>query len=1117
MDIEIPDADRLWDDWAAARSEQPDLTLEEFAERYQGAAVEVTELLGPPDELEETAGPPPLVELSTGTSFAGFRLLRVLGEGASGIVFEAEGREHGHVALKVLNPLTTVGGERRRAIMREARIAASLDHEGIVRILESGVERGYAWIAAELVEGEPLSVRGDLELTNSKRERRAIDVGLQVAGALAHAHGRGVVHRDLKPANLLQTPGGDIKLVDFGLARDDGAAFAISHSGEPIGTPLYMAPEQLRGERDVGPAADLYALGLIILEIARGDRLTTRGDGMATLAHIAAGRMHLGRRMLKGLPRPLAAVMSRCLEPDPRDRYSAATSLLTDLEAVRDGRPPPLGRLGPARRLGRSARRRPSRYAVGTLIAVLLAWWIMDIWSGWTTFTIDAIEQGVLVTVDGRDVGLTSCTLALSPGKHEYTLGSFSGTLRVPWVGRGWLTKACQPFYPGDPTTAKLEIPGIHYEEGQWAWIQVATDRREIELEVRVEGAEPLLKTVSGVCAVRVPTGEHCELTVSAQGCRTVHYELDVPEQELVVLSFQLDDEDDDWQSLVVYSPLDRKIRDLELVNARLYVERTTQDAFTQQPARKVYWGPVDAGQTSEVRFGIELPFEIERIRPQVFSNPGIPRESAAWYLLEMGPSWDSMVTVWGDRPPATERQLEGDMETRVLKFNQRMRDSGAEGVPYLCVRYRFGGCLPSIDGVQGGALRTNSLPRSDDWGRLIWDPALQFHLLPRGSQTSRKSVPPHEAPASTVVGPEALTGEMPPELWAAHIPGKEHEVPWFAVADPDHDGGTGRVSVVSEDGTELWTRTGESPGDLYGSSVAVLGDLDGDGVSDLAIGAPQHSDQKDSKGYVEVVSTGKQRVLHRIDGRVRGELFGTTVVSAGDTNGDGIDDVLVASMEYRHGGWGFARVFSGRDGSLILAMDGHNQADHFGRAAAPVGDVDGDGHEDVIIGAPDDDPFGIDSGTATIISGRTGEVLRVFEGQRHNTKVGMGIATGGVDENGRLDIFLGGQEVRHYRGSGLEFELVRVFRDSNTPYLRTPLAGVDWNDDGVSDLAITYGKAGTGAGGPQTTIFDGAQGDPLVTFWFQVHAFQEVDEDRVLVGGVRDGDGVLPVFLPRR
>lgn len=1115
MDMETPDADRLWDDWAAARSERPDLTVEEFAARYGEASGEVAELLGPLDDLGETADPPPLVDLSTGTSFARFRLLRVLGEGASGIVFEAEGRGHGRVALKVLNPLTTVGAEHRRAILREARIAASLDHEGIVRILESGVERGYAWIAAELVEGEPLSVRGERELTDPERERRAIDVGLQVAGALAHAHGRGVVHRDLKPANLLRTPGGDIKLADFGLARDEGAAFSISRSGEPIGTPLYMAPEQLRGERDVGPAADLYALGLIVLELARGDRLTTGGDGMRTLARIASGRMRLGRAVLRGLPRPLAAVVSRCLEPDPRDRYSAATSLLADLEAVRDGRPPPMGRLGSARRLGRRVRRRPSMYAVGTLIVVLLAWWIRDTWSGWTTFTIDAIESGVRVTVDGREVGQTRCIVGLSPGEHEYTLGSFSGTLHVPWFGRGWLTRACQPFYPDDPSTARPQIQGIQYEEGQWAWIQVATDQEEIELVVSVEGADPLVDTVSGVCAVRVPTGVHCELTVSAEGCREVRYELDVPDQDVVVLSFQLDDEDDDWQSLVVYSPLDRKIRDLELVNARLYVERTTQDDYSPLQARKVYWGPVDEAQSSEVRFTIELPFEVERVGGPVFGNAEIEAGSEAWVLLEMGPSWEEMVKVWAAGAPAPELTPQDEMETRMGELSQRMKNAQAAGesVPELCVRYRFGGCLRSSDGVQGGALRTNSLPRFYQDDRAIWDPALQLHLLERGVEVSETGFPVHTAPDSTRSAPHVSTPRDLPSLWAGYIPAGPGVGPWYVLADPEHDGGTGHVVVLSADRSSKWVISGGLPGDGIGTSVAVLGDLDGDGVRDLAIGAPQQGYSRRSRGYVLLVSIGRQEELRRIDGEVDGELFGAVVASAGDVDGDGIDDVLVASREYRHGGWGFCRIFSGNDGYLIHETYGHNQADHFGLSAAPLGDVDGDGDGDYVVGAPDDDPFGLDSGSATIIFGDTDKPLRVLEGDGYELKLGTSVATADVDGDGLLDVFLGCRgEVRLYAGP--DFELRWVLDYPNDQYLKRLSTGVDWNGDGVPDLAVVRGDA-------ETTVYHGAEGDPPVTLSFPVHAFQEVDggpdEGKVLVGAARDGKGLVPVLIEKR
>jgi len=206
----------------------------------------------------------------------GYRVIRHLGSGAMGDVYAARDGADRAVALKVL---TDSGHDPIRGVARVAREVAALsavDHPNVVRLHAHGSHQGRTWLAMELVEGrdldQVLAERGTLA------EADALRVALQVARGLAHVHATaGIIHRDIKPANLLLEPGagpdgGDaVKIIDFGLSKAPASDAAMTREGMVVGTPMYMAPEQIRGQLDLGPAADIYALG-------------------ATLAHLLTGR-----------------------------------------------------------------------------------------------------------------------------------------------------------------------------------------------------------------------------------------------------------------------------------------------------------------------------------------------------------------------------------------------------------------------------------------------------------------------------------------------------------------------------------------------------------------------------------------------------------------------------------------------------------------------------------------------------------------------------------------------------------------------------------------------------------------------------------------------------------
>ena len=204
--------------------------------------------------------------MQRGANIGGYRLDQPLGHGGYGVVWAAVGDAGERVAIKVLSELDD---RTRRRFATEARAMSRVDHPRAVRVIEVGTtaER-IPYIVMELIEGPPLSsLRGQQVAID-----RVIEIGSQIAEVLAAAHAAGIIHRDLKPDNVILSASG-VKVLDFGLAKLVGARGpSVTKTGQFVGTPLYMSPEQLRGSRDVTTATDQYALGVVLYELLEGRR-----------------------------------------------------------------------------------------------------------------------------------------------------------------------------------------------------------------------------------------------------------------------------------------------------------------------------------------------------------------------------------------------------------------------------------------------------------------------------------------------------------------------------------------------------------------------------------------------------------------------------------------------------------------------------------------------------------------------------------------------------------------------------------------------------------------------------------------------------------------------------
>ncbi len=300
---------------------------------------------------------------ATPDRFGPFQLLARIGAGSMGVVYRAtrEGTP-GELALKLLQPgLLPLHGARLR-FRREIAALRELAHPAICPILDDGEIDGVPYLAMPFVAGESLhDWFARVGAQRGESRGRLLVVVEQIAAALHHAHERGFVHRDVKPANVLVRPDGDAVLLDFGLARLDTGSepgSRLTVSGALLGTPAYMAPEQVAGTA-LDRRCDIYALGAVLYEGLTG-----------VLPHNAPTRASLFRRILTGdiappsrriadLPRDLDVVCLTALERDPAKRYATAQALADDLELVRAGQRP-LARLpGPWRRTCRWVARHP--------------------------------------------------------------------------------------------------------------------------------------------------------------------------------------------------------------------------------------------------------------------------------------------------------------------------------------------------------------------------------------------------------------------------------------------------------------------------------------------------------------------------------------------------------------------------------------------------------------------------------------------------------------------------------------------------------------------------------------------------------------------------------------
>ena len=270
----------------------------------------------------------------------GYKVVGKLGAGAMAVVYKARQLSLNRmVAIKILPKRFSENPEYVERFYKEGQAAGRLNHPNIVQAIDVGEAGGYHYFVMEYVEGK--TIADDLTAGKVFEEAEALDIIIQVANALAHAHACSIIHRDVKPKNIMISTNGTVKLADMGLARETtDIEAAQSEAGKAYGTPYYIAPEQIRGKIDIDGRADIYGLGATLYHMLTG-RVPFMADDSADVM-----RKHLREKLIPPdhintlLSAGVSEVIEIMMAKRKENRYNDIEELLTDLEALRQGQPP---------------------------------------------------------------------------------------------------------------------------------------------------------------------------------------------------------------------------------------------------------------------------------------------------------------------------------------------------------------------------------------------------------------------------------------------------------------------------------------------------------------------------------------------------------------------------------------------------------------------------------------------------------------------------------------------------------------------------------------------------------------------------------------------------------
>ncbi len=381
-------------------------------------------------------------------TYGRYRIQSEIGRGSMGVVYKARDPEIDRtIALKVLRHDRIGDEDMVRRFFREAKAAGRLSHPSIVVVYDVGQDHGTVFIAMELVQGQGLE---KVMKAGPVEPKKALEFCRQVALALDYAHKQGIVHRDVKPSNIIVTPSGGVKITDFGIARiQDASTSEQTQIGSILGTPAYMSPEQVRGER-VDGRSDLFSLGTILYEMLAGQKPFKGANMVEIFQAISGSEPPVLAAPDHVIPEELKMVVRKALEKNPEDRFQSGSELAGALEKCmrslsRSGSveetiassgqavsPEPL-----ERKKGMSA----FVLIAGAVIAVLVFFVVFWQWShkpaeetgpgmsvqeqknvSMGNLSVLSNPPGAKVMVDGQLKGVTPLSISIESGQHEVAL-----------------------------------------------------------------------------------------------------------------------------------------------------------------------------------------------------------------------------------------------------------------------------------------------------------------------------------------------------------------------------------------------------------------------------------------------------------------------------------------------------------------------------------------------------------------------------------------------------------------------------------------------------------------------------------------------------------------------
>jgi len=1125
---------------------------------------------------------------TTRPSLRGYHIVRELGRGGMGTVYLAKQESlDREVALKVLPHSFGLSAHSRRRFLEEARALARVQHEHIVGIHHIVDDGDLLAFEMEFIDGPSLQHVLD-HLRKQRDEAHAtpslqhvadllglpvadlgapnpmqffVRVAIKIGRALGAVHAHGFVHRDVKPSNILLRRTGEPVLADFGLVRDSDPNRTLPTGF--AGTPVYSSPEQLRGGAPIGPPTDVYALAVTLYECLT---LAPPFAGRTTtdlLSRIESGRVPPLRAKAPQAPRDLETITSHAMELEPARRYADGTALADDLQRLLDLQPIQARPIGVLRRVGKFLRRNRLPLLAGCAGALLVATAMLPV--------LDSVQAA------GRARELAQ--VHVRQARHGLIAIDYR---RITWQQALWGDTAHPRTARAADVLGPLQTSLDEYDralaldpddeaarrEGDVVrlslWLRQLTVRQPDSLTSALASDEfrritANVPPVTLRAAQALAAGEQVPLGLDDLPAATDADRLSLGLLAFLFGEFRLCEQA--WSSLGG-DGLDQPLLDAGLgllfladgMPDRAYVRlMQAQRHFPDSAALALELADaaLALGDTDLARHWLQRSPADERVAPQrarieidlraaggeleaaahdyeklAALDPfdPTPRHRQAWLAMRAGrldaaaAQLDGLVAEWPevarfrlDRArvalqsrdlPAYARQVlavldqehgRGRSRGTVADLLEILRIGGLaelhrEGVAATggasTGRAWAGGELP-IRAFVPARLADGFEPLAREVGALQRhvDRLLGDHLL--------------DGPAALLVMAPAALSRLPALATMFTVPERVglEAAPWavrYAYPFVQPLARLVHITVFGGEWHFVDLHPVEPPADLheqavFGSSLARGSDVDGDGVDDVLIACGSVS-PLEAHGRIRLVSSRTTATLAEAVSESSSHMFGHALAKVGDLDGDGTSDWLVGApsgvMTEHHGQ---VELRSGRDLGLLHLLTGDGPS--FGVGVAGLGDCDGDGCPDFAVATPPIVRNSAAQGSVQVFSGRTRTVLHTLENDVAGVWFGAAIAAAGdADADGRPDLLVGGNFgeapglVQLY--SGRTGAVLQTWTDSapNSGFGSLVLGAGDVDRDGCADVLVAAMRRGDKGGVDQVFFFSGRNGTRLGT-----------------------------------